>query len=272
MVAWLAYSIADVGTRWLPTRWANALAVAVARAYFAVHPPARTTLEANLQRLHPGLDPPGARTAARAAFAEFSLSFLDFLRLARMDRSALERAVEIRGREHLEAAMGAGRGVIVLSAHVGNWEWGAALLGARNAMNVVARPHANRRVEALFSRRRVAWGVRTLEARPPWQAARALRRREWVALMSDRAPHAGGSAAARVPVCAWVAALARRTGALVLPATIARIESGRYAACFDPPLSAEACRNGALRDVVRGHLRRHPHQWFAFEPLPEGLA
>src|SRR5262249_20715321 len=115
-------------------------------------------------------------------------------RLARMRPEALDRAIEVRGRQHLDAALASGRGVIVLSAHLGNWEWGAAYLAARVArLHVAARPHASRWVESFFARRRGSWGVSRLRGRPLWLAAsRALRRREWIALMGDR-PAAGRS-------------------------------------------------------------------------------
>lgn len=73
-------------------------------------------------------------------------------------------------------------------------------------------------------------------------------------------------------MCRWAAALARRTGALVLPAVMVRLADGRHAACFEPPLSPGACVSGGYREAMRRHLERHPEQWCAFEPLPEGLA
>jgi lauroyl/myristoyl acyltransferase len=132
---------------------------------------------------------------------------------------------------------------------------------------MVARPHASPRVEAFFARRRAAWGVARLGGHPLWLAASAaLRRREWVAMMGDRpAPGARGS------LCAWAAALARRTGAVVLPATMTRLSDGRYLACFDAPLDATSFPEGRYREAMLRHLRRAPGQWFAFEPLPETL-
>jgi lauroyl/myristoyl acyltransferase len=271
MIAFLGYLTADLAVRLLPATLADRLAVALARLVFAVRPPARRALEANLSRLLPGTSDDHRRGTARAAFEQFALSLTDFLRLGRLDGPALEGAIEVRGGEHLERARASGRGVILLSAHAGNWEWGAAWLAARGArlgarLHVVARPHPNRWVERLFARRREARGVALLPGRPLWPgAARALKRREWVALMGDRRGPRG-------PVCAWAAALSRRTGAVVLPAVMLRLAPGRYAACFEAPLTPEACAGGGYRDALRPHFERHPAQWFAFEPLPDGLA
>src|SRR5262249_42401526 len=95
-------------------------------------------------------------------------------------------------------------------------------------------------------------------------AARALRQREWVALMADRGC-AGG------PAWGWAAALARRTGAVVLPAGVGRPAPGRYAGGFQPPLTPGACAAGDHRAALRRQLVLHPGQWFGFEPVPAGL-
>jgi Kdo2-lipid IVA lauroyltransferase/acyltransferase len=271
MLAFLGYLTADLAVRLLPQGFADRLAVALARVVFATRPRARRALEANLSRLQPGATALERSGTARATFEQFALSLVDLLRLGRLDGEKLERAIEVRGGEHLERARAAGRGVILLSAHAGNWEWGAAWLAARGArlgarLHVVARPHPNRWVEALFARRRAARGVATLPGRPLWPgAASALKRREWVALMGDRRGSRGA-------VCAWAAALSRRTGAVVLPAVMLRLAPGHYAACFEPPLTPESCAGGGYRDALRPHFERHPAQWFAFEPLPDGLA
>ena len=73
-------------------------------------------------------------------------------------------------------------------------------------------------------------------------------------------------------MCAWTAALARRTGALVLPAVMVRIAPRRYAACFGAPLTPAQCSAGAYRAAMRRYLKRYPEQWCAFEALPAGWA
>jgi len=269
MIAYIAYRIAEAAARGLPRGLADRIGVSLARLAFALGVPARRRLERNLELLLASQGPGAIREIARAGFEHFALGLTDFLRLRPSAAGRAEAAVEVRGAEHLESARASGRGVIVLSAHVGGWERGAAFLAARGVrLHVAARAHPSERVESLFERRRRALGVRRLTGRPMWlSAARALRGHEWVAVMSDR-----GVPGASASVCAWAAALARRTGALVLPAVMVRLPSGAYAACFEPPLSAEACASGGFRDSMRGMLERYPNQWCAFERLPEGLA
>ena len=266
MLALISYMTADFAIRVLPARVANGLARTCARVAFAFRPAPRRRLEANLSRL---LETPGVRARALESFEHFALTLTDFLRLGHIRRESLPASVEVRGAEHLAAAAASERGVIVLSAHVGSWERGAAFLASLGRhVHIAARPHPSRRVEDFFARRRGSWGVSRLCGRPLWLAAsQALRRREWVALMGDRRAPEGGASP-----CAWAAALSRRTGALVLPAVMLRLADGRHAACFEPPLTPEQCRGGGYREAMRRCLERAPGQWCAFEPLPEGLA
>jgi len=269
------YLAADLSARLLPRAWVQMLARLLARLAFELRVPARRTLETNLRRLVSDASPaiaeePSAyvRRAARGAFERFALAFVDFLTLPRLRPQTLCAAIAVDGEEHYQRARASGRGVIVLSVHAGNWEWGAAFLAARGVpLNVVARPHKSPSIESFYARRRAAWGVARLRGRPLWLAASAaLRRHEWIAMMGDR-PASGAHGSS----CRWAAALARRTGALVLPATMTRLGDGRYLATFEPPLDAVACAEGRYRDAMLRHVRRAPGQWFAFEPLPDAL-
>ncbi len=265
MFAVLGYRTAAVLARVLPAPVADGLATVLARLAFELRLPARLALEANLARLLPGVGPAARRRHARAAFASFARSFAAFL------RGPGAAAGQVVGREHLDRAAASGRGVIVLSAHLGHWEGGAALLAActGDGLHLAARPQAHAPIEALFAARRAAAGVRALGDGALLPAASGLLRRGgWLALMADRGPARTGGAS----VCAWAAALAQRTGALVLPAVCVRDPDGVVRLHVEAPLEPAACREGAFRDTMRGWLARWPDQWAAFEALPEGLA
>lgn len=277
MLDLLAYATADLAVRVVPAPAARGLARTLAHLAFALRVPARRHLERNLARLGasaPGgprdARAPGEEPLARRVFEEFALSLVDFMRLGRVRPDELPATVEVRGREHLDRVRASGRGVLLVSAHLGNWEWGAAYLAALGVpLRLVARPHRNPAVEAYFARRRARWGVRRLGGPPVWvEASRALREGAWVAVMVDRVPEG----VRRGSVSDWAAALARRTGAAILPAVLVRRPGGRYVACFDPPLEPEACADGGLERALRSHLAVHPAQWFAFEPVPEAIA
>ncbi|MBI1797014.1 MAG: hypothetical protein HYR74_08180, partial [Candidatus Eisenbacteria bacterium] len=155
MLATLGYLTVDLAVRLLPARPLDACATIVARLLFALRVPARARIEDNLARLRPGLDPAARRALARRAFEHFALSLLDFMRLARLAPGALERAIEVRGAEHLERARAAGRGVILLSAHLGNWFAGGVAVARRGVpvRTVLYRNHAGGFMDQRVARR-----------------------------------------------------------------------------------------------------------------------
>ncbi len=265
-LAYVPYGLASGASRVLTERQARSAARTIARGLFALRPPARRRLEQNLRRVLPAASPVEVRRHARQAFENFAGAFVDVLRLDRMSRDALAGALEVEGAEHVRSARVSERGVIVLSAHAGNWELGAAFLAsAVPRVHLVARAHRNPWIERFFARRREAFGVHALRSRPLWPAAAtALRRGEWLALMGDRAVP-GRSAS----LCTFAAAMARRTGALLLPATMICLAGGRYRVAFHAPIAPSEWSGGGYRNWLRRLLVSSPGQWLAFEPLPD---
>ncbi len=255
--------------RSLPPAATERLARVVARAAFGLNVPARRHLESNLHRLLAGPAAPGkVRALALESFEQFALMFADMLRLDRLNPEVLARSCVVTGAEHLDAARASGRGVVVLSSHAGNWEWGAAWLSASGfPVRVLARRHRGA-VERCFERRRACHHVRRLEGDVLWRVgADALRRGEWIAVMGDRA-----LPGTRRSLSSWGFAVARRGGGLLLPAVMSRIDRGRYRVTFDAPLEPRAPQRARLGESVLAHVRRAPEQWFGFEPLPESAA
>src|SRR5205823_1486611 len=99
---------------------------------------------ANLRQAFPHWDDVRRLRTARQVYAHFGQVLLEILWLRGRSRDEVLRLVEVVGREHVEAAFAGGRGVMCVTAHIGNWEMhGLAHGWLFGPISVVARPIDN---------------------------------------------------------------------------------------------------------------------------------
>jgi KDO2-lipid IV(A) lauroyltransferase len=247
---------------------------------YALGRAARAAVRANLTHV---LGQPPPEPLVRAVFRHAALNYYDLFRLPRLRPTALRARVAMRGWEHLEAARAPGRGVLLVTAHLGS-------VGLVGQMIALAGYPANIVVEAvrppgmleIMAALRGSHGIAVLPIGPELLPAirAALGRNEVVGLLSDRDVLGTGLEVpffgARTHLPGGAAALALRTGAAVLPAFTVRLPRGRYLGWFEPPL--ELARTGKARADVRANteritrtleaaIRRYPGQWTVFQPI-----
>jgi lauroyl/myristoyl acyltransferase len=202
----------------------------------------RAELDRNLRILGNGLSPAAARQAARDWFRFASCEALDMMRLRRGTRP-LRRLVEIRGREHLEAALAGGKGAILCGAHFGSFDSGYSLLHASGFPVTCIGRWQYKYTARLSSAERRFWDLvyrrfRRHRQRPniePWPgrfevaalAAAALRANEVVTIAIDAPPLDSDRArAVEVPF------LGRRARLLPGVVTLARLTGAPVLSCF----------------------------------------
>ena len=106
----------------------------------------REALRANLARvLGPGVPPRALERVVRRGFVSYGRYWMEAFRLEDLDAAVLRGRLEVvEGRQHLDAAVAAGRGVILAVPHVGNWDAGGAWVAA-SAELLGATGHGRRR-------------------------------------------------------------------------------------------------------------------------------
>lgn len=258
----------------LPRRARVAMASAVGAAAMRAFPAERRVMEANLARVLPEADAASRAALARQVFRHFAVCFVDLLVANRRPRAADRLLARVEGRERL--ADPGGRGLVVLTAHLGNWDLAGRLLARHLARptHVVLAPEADADVER-FLRRGDGGPLRFVTRREPTDALpllAALRRGEIVGLQGDRA--LGGRGDVRVPFFGAPAAfplgpflLARAAGATVVPAFCVLGADRRYTITIGEPIPLAGGEHEALRCWVRAleaAVRAHPEQWFNF--------
>lgn len=218
-------------------------------------------------------------------FQNYGIYMVDFFRLLGMTLEESRAFVRLYGRHHLDKALSKGRGVVLLTAHLGHWEIGGLGLRAMGyPVNVVAVKHNSSFTNSLVNRLRQRHGIRVIELEESTYSAielvKALNRNEVVAVLGDRVfsdrsePTTLFNRQVKLPVGPLILAMAAQ--APVIPAFSIMEAPGRYCGVAEPALDLRYSphREQALRhnlrqvaEVFERYIRRYPDQWYHVEPL-----
>lgn len=282
MKEYLLFRIANFLSAVIPRPFAYWISLRVADLYFFRDTKGRRAVMANLRRV---LEFNGGRPSelelaamARLTFQYFGKYLVDFFRFVGARRKQAERLVRLEHEEYLEQAQAVGRGVLVVTAHLGSWEIGGMVLASKGfPINVVVLRQKAENVNALFQGYRRRRGVNVI---PLGSAARSilrkLKNKEWVALLADRdySAHSGTvqffGAVTHLPRGpAW---LCCRSGAPILPGFLLRQADDTFVLRFHPPIAPgeEATVETVQRKVVEvleREIGENPAQWLIFHDM-----
>jgi lauroyl/myristoyl acyltransferase len=122
-LTYLLYRLGGVLVPKIPPAIGYALCRLLGGIVYQFYKPGRITIQANLGRIMgPQPDQAEINRRARATFNYIFYNYFDLFRLPSLDRQAVERLVTVTGWEHVEAALTKGRGIVMVSAHLGNIE------------------------------------------------------------------------------------------------------------------------------------------------------
>lgn len=263
---------------WLPLPVARWLASALAGALRLATPRWRSVALKNLEAALPELDPVEREEIVRGVYENLARVVLSLARMPRLTPDNIGQWIEYDGFEHYQGALQKGRGVLFLTAHLGNWELSAfahALFG--NPMHVMVRPLDNPWLDRLVDRYRRLAGNQTVPKQDAGRRVlRALRNNEAVGILIDQnttdkdcvfIDFFGRKASAG---SAFVK-LARHSGAAVIPGfALWCPETGKYVLKFYPPLEWRDSGNPEqdlvdntqlCHSMLEKVIREHPDQW-----------
>lgn len=275
----------------LPVRVSYFIAARLADLAYLCHRPLRERIWANMRHVL-GADAPKGRLrqAAREVLRNTARYYVDLSRIPYLDVEEFRcRKLRHHGlEENLVPALATGRGVILVSGHLGSPELAMqALLSVGIRVLGLTEPLHPQALSRLVDGLRSSQGHTFLPVniRSVKQALRTLRAGGAVGLMADRdiegrsitMPLCG--AEAKVPVGA--VELAMRTGAVVIPIFSHRLRGDHFEAFMEPPLEmvhsgdpAADLRANVARFLAcfEEHLRRTPGQWIVLENVWENGA
>ncbi|MBF0619229.1 MAG: lysophospholipid acyltransferase family protein [Candidatus Omnitrophica bacterium] len=240
----------------------------------------RVAVENNLRQIL-GADT-DVHEKAREVFLNFGRYLVDFFLMYKMvDSLFVADNVVVEGLHYLKEVEARGKGGIILTAHIGNWELGGAVSAKLGyPLTVIALPHKERKVNILFNKQREAHGVTVIPANTAVRRCiEALRQNKFIAVVGDRD---FGTFGEPLPFLGRMTLMPKgaaffsyRTGAPIIPSFMIPQEDGKYMMSYAAPIWPPEDSGGDGKDAIialmkqcvaaiEAKIREYPTQWLMF--------
>jgi len=274
ILAWGLFRLLGI----LPRALARGVGSAIGRGALLLTPRLRRVGRHNLAVAFPEKPVDERERLLRLLSRNLGWLLAEFCQMPRYTPESTQAFLRYDGLEHYLAARGAGRGVLILTAHLGAWELSSfyhSLMG--HPMSIVIRRLDNPLIDGLVNRIRCLHGNQVLHKDDFARGLLAsMRRGETVGILMDTnmTPPQGvfvdffGLAAC---TGSGLARVAMKTGAAVLPGFLLWDEANRrYVLRFGAqiPLAATGdveadvlANTAAFTKEIEGYVRQYPDQW-----------
>ncbi len=226
-------------------------------------------------------------TMTLQVYINFARYLVDFFRIPKVDHSFINRYVSFEGIEEVDRALEKRKGCLLLTAHVGSWEVGGAILATLgHSIDVVALSHKNPWTNQFFFRQRLSKGIRSIPMQTALKGSlTGLRENHVVALLGDRDYTRQG-----IPVeflgkivsfPRGTAYLAIRTNAPIVPIFVLREKEDCFRVLCKKPIESSHFSDGSdetiqaltqeCARVLEEQIRLHPTQWLVFRRFWEPI-
>ena len=148
----------------------------------------RDVVDENLRRAFPGRSPRWYRSVALRTYRHFGGEIVSTLRLARMSPEDRRARFRVEGFDRIMEPVSAGRGVLLLAGHFGNWEVvGASMSSLGVPIDALVRRQRNPLFDAFLRETRKGLGTGVIYDREPLRAAmKSIRAGRVLALVADQ--------------------------------------------------------------------------------------
>ena len=283
---WRAFKVVQSIVERLPRSWAYAHAVLAARFAWWFSPLARPRLEYNLKIACPELTPAELHEVSWENFRNHAKAYADLMQLPRARIGEMRPLLSVDGWDQLEEARQMGKGILVISCHMGSYEVVAAIWSATiTPVSFFAEELEPRSLFEWYreTRARLGISVLPLDLAGLRRVTQALHDNEMVITAIDRditgTGHVMPFFGRPAPIPLGPAALALRLGTPILPVCVYRLPDDSYVAEAVPMIIATPTHDRRADQVrvtqqvlshIEDFIRRHPDQWHVPHRIWEG--
>ncbi|MCK4408534.1 MAG: lysophospholipid acyltransferase family protein, partial [Candidatus Eisenbacteria sp.] len=268
----------------LPRTASYWLASVLSRIAFLVMPDKRRGASENVSRvIRKPAESPEVRALAKRMFRSYALYWADFFGLNGRTRGKVHEIVRTEGLEHLKEALRGGKGALLVTAHLGNWDMGGAALvetGELPGLSAIVEPVTQRASERTVTSMRERRGIKVIPLGRPLGIARALRRNEVVLVVGERLIDGEGVEVdffgEKTMFPRGAAYWSAKLGAPIVPGFCIRQQDGTYVSHIEAPLELAVAENGEfdvvastqrLAHIIENYIARYPEQWCMLLPI-----
>jgi len=279
MFNYILYRIGQLIALHLPLKITYKIALFISDLhYLFAHKDRRITKE-SLGVIFPDKSDREIRRIRIKIFRNFAKYLVDFFRFSKLDAQYIKENIRIENIHYIDEALSKGKGAIIVSAHLGNWELGGvvvALLGY--PFWAVALPHKYKKIDNFFNYQR---GIKGMQVIPLGKAVKrsleVLRENNVLALAGDRDFSEKGIVldffGKPTIFPQGPAALSLKTGAAIIPAFMLRNWDDSFTFRFEAPLEFITTGEKSndlvkltekYKTIFEDYIRKYPDQWYAF--------
>lgn len=286
MFNYILYRIGKFIALCIPLKIAYAIAVFVSDLNYLFSSADRNAVWENLKVIFPDKSDTEIRSIRRRMFRNFAKYLVDFFRFAKVDAEYIRKNVKIENIHYFDEALKKGKGVIVITAHLGNWELGGVAISLSGyPFWVVALSHKNKKVNDFFISQRQSKGMQVIPlGSAARQCFRLLKENKIVALVGDRDFTETGIKVdffgRKTFLPLGPAFLAMKTQSAIVPGFMIRNSDDSFTLTINKPIEfkieaqkVQKQKNkeedflkiiDAYKVIMEEYIRKYPDQWYMF--------
>ena len=278
------YKIGQFLANALPYRVSHFLVMMLCDLHYSFSGRDRRAVEKNLSVVLGRDNVPHAEV--RAVFHNFGKYLLEFFTMTKRLRTGfVDSNVQVKNIDYLNQALQKGKGGIIVSAHLGNWEMGGAVLPMLGIpLSVVALAHKDPRVNALFNAQREAFGAMVIQTDVAVRRVMEhLKKNRLVAILADRDFGNRGMImdffGQKVMIPKGAAYFSLKAGVPIIPVFFMRNADDHFEINIYKPIDPPVLADGKITEpvalayirkyltLIEDEIKKDPAQWLIFREM-----